>query len=343
MGDALGAPVEFLTLSEIKSEVGDAGVTEVLPPGHFTDDTQMILFTCAGLLDASMRFEATGTCHPTVQVYDAYLAWLATQGDAWDSVRRSDGPSVPSPYLWSQRALHRREAPGMTCLAALRSGTCGRLGEPINDSKGCGGVMRAAPAGFLIPGVELGTAPGEAYHLGCEIAAITHGHRLGIHPSGLLAAIIHRLCVGSSIDAAIDETIHLAPDDLASLIVRACDLGRHGPPAPADIATHLGGGWVGEEALAIAVACSIAAPDIATGLLASVNHSGDSDSTGALAGNLLGAAFGRAALPAAWLDDVDALAIVDEVASDVVTWVVDRPPADEPDEDFARLFARYVA
>lgn len=314
----------------------------MLEPGHFTDDTQMTLFTCAGLMDASMRFEATGSCVPVVQVYDAYLAWLATQGETWEAIARFDGPARPSPFLFGCAPLHRREAPGATCLGALRSGQIGRIDHPINGSKGCGGIMRAAPAGLLVPGYEVGSSPSEAYHLGCEIAAITHGHPLGIHPAGFLAALVHLLVVGATLDEALDDVVDLAPRDLAAVVDGARQLGADAPPSPAQIEEVLGGGWVGEEALAVAVAVSVSAPDLISGLLASVNHSGDTDSTGAITGNILGAIFGSTGIPSGWLEHVDSIEIVATVARDVSTWVLDRPSAEQPDHRFAELFARYV-
>ena len=50
----------------------------------------------------------------------------------------------------------------------------------------------------------------------------------------------------------------------------------------------LGGGWIAEEALAIALHAALAARGLEEGLRLAVTHSGDSDSTGAIAGNLLG-------------------------------------------------------
>ena len=56
---------------------------------------------------------------------------------------------------------------------------------------------------------------------------------------------------------------------------------------------RLGKGWVAEETLAIAIYCSLKYQnDFSKGIIAAVNHSGDSDSTGAATGNILGAALG---------------------------------------------------
>ncbi|MBC7292819.1 MAG: ADP-ribosylglycohydrolase family protein, partial [Thermoleophilia bacterium] len=179
VGDALGAPVEFLSWDEIRARYGPEGVKGyVLGPyglGAVTDDTQMTLATARGLLaagDAVVRgdFEAA-----TRSVYVAYLQWLAT-------------PADPRP----------RRARGFTCLSALRSGALGTVARPLNDSKGCGGVMRVAPVGLALPG-----RPDEAFALGVRVAAITHGHPGGYIPAGVLAALVSRLVAGEDLHGAV--------------------------------------------------------------------------------------------------------------------------------------------
>ena len=60
----------------------------------------------------------------------------------------------------------------------------------------------------------------------------------------------------------------------------------------------LGEGWVGEEAIAIAVYCAIRhEDDFEAAICAAVNHGGDSDSTGAICGNIMGAKLGYDAIP----------------------------------------------
>ncbi len=81
----------------------------------------------------------------------------------------------------------------------------------------------------------------------------------------------------------------------------------------------LGGGWVAEEALAIAVFCALKAQDFAHGVLLAVNHSGDSDSTGAIAGNILGTLLGFEALPEALLSPLEQRAEIDQVARDLAS------------------------
>ena len=57
IGDALGAPVEFLRLQEIKKRYGKDGIADFhgwrgFKPGSYTDDTQMSLATAVGCLRA---------------------------------------------------------------------------------------------------------------------------------------------------------------------------------------------------------------------------------------------------------------------------------------------------
>ncbi len=146
VGDALGAPVEFMTRSEILRRFGPNGITDYAPAyggiGTITDDTQMTLFTAEGLIRAYVRWCDRGISSTSGVVASAYQRWLLTQSEPPMHDIQSDG------WLFGQRELHHRRAPGITCLAALRS--MKSLGEAArNDSKGCGGVMRVAPVGLF--------------------------------------------------------------------------------------------------------------------------------------------------------------------------------------------------
>jgi ADP-ribosyl-[dinitrogen reductase] hydrolase len=337
VGDALGAPIEFHTWAQIRSMFGPDGLCEVLAPGHFTDDTQMTLFTCEGLLAAVLRQSERGISNPSAEVFLSYQHWLDTQ-EGRGRETTEGGARRRDSWLASDPRLHRREAPGNTCLSALQSGVAGTVHERINDSKGCGAVMRAAPAGIIPSHGD----PKVAYEVGCMTAALTHGHDLAIHSAGLFAAVICRVLGGEFISEAAQSSLELTIPEIRTTIESALELGKHGVPTAEVIESELGGGWVAEEALAIAIACSVAAPDFESGVVASVNHSGDSDSTGSLCGNLLGSALGESAIPTRWLDSVDALDLVLEVANDCVLWVVDRPTSFDADRQvFEHLFHRY--
>ncbi len=94
---------------------------------------------------------------------------------------------------------------------------------------------------------------------------------------------------------------------------------RTGPPDGAAIETMLGRGWVGDEALAIGLACALtadtgSAAGIAAALWRSAAHS--SDSTASIAGNLLGAMVGTRRLPRRWLSPPDLRSIIERPGAD---------------------------
>ena len=265
--------------------------------GAITDDTQMTLFTAEGLLRADVRWHHKGICHPPSVLHHAYIRWLHTQGERSRSPLSEDKMDG---WLIGVAGLHARRAPGNTCVAALRGATMGTIDRPLNDSKGCGGVMRVAPIGLVAEDEEA------AFDMGCETAAITHGHPSGYYSAGCFASIIQQLVAGRSLPDAIDRTLailgrggHRGHDECSAAILQALALWRD-PTRVASPETieRLGGGWVGEEALAIALYCALVAQDdFARAVRLAVNHSGDTDSTGAIAGNLVGLMAGRGGHP----------------------------------------------
>lgn len=306
VGDALGAGIEFDSWDRIRKRFGADGLRAYGRMGAITDDTQMTLFTAEGLIRALNRMAGKGICSTRHVVHHAYRRWLATQDGRHDTGH--DGWLITVPGLWHSRA------PGNTCLSALHSGQVGSVQEPINDSKGCGGVMRAAPVGFLV-------GEDSRFRLGCDVAAITHGHPDGYLPAGALAVIVGGLVDGVGLATALDaaeERLCEAPSHENSLAALRAGraAGVNGLPTP-EALEALGGGWVGEEALAIAVACVVGGIDRpADALLAAVNHSGDTDSTGSIAGNLLGAAHGAEWLPTPWLEELELREVIEQMAKD---------------------------
>ena len=77
---------------------------------------------------------------------------------------------------------------------------------------------------------------------------------------------------------------------------------------------------VAEEALAISRYCALSAQDFESGVVLAVNLDGDSDSTGAITGNLLGAQFGVEAIPLRWLDALELREVIQAVADDLATF-----------------------
>lgn len=252
-------------------------------------------------------------------IYLSYLDWLHTQ----DPKGYTDNPKLS--WLVDEKGLYERRAPGNTCLSALSSGDMGTFGMRINRSKGCGGVMRTAPVGLLM-GVN-DTNYRDADELAAQAAAITHGHDLGFIPAAMLSDIVGRLSrrdisVKEAVDAAMAATKELF-SDMEHIDAFLYLMGKAIVLSEEDIddldAIHaLGQGWIGDEALAIAVYCSLKYPeDIEKALIAAVNHEGDSDSTGAITGNIVGAHVGFSNIPEKFVRDLELKDLILEVADDM--------------------------
>src|SRR4051794_27207286 len=320
VGDALGAPVEFLGLREIRARFGRDGITELTEAygrvGAITDDTQMTMFTAEGMVPAVRRAMAKGIWGTEAAfAYHAYRHWLQTQGEPLPPVPTMHGLSGPlagehRSRLLELPELHARRAPGATCVAALKSGDYGTVAHPINQSKGCGGVMRIAPVGLF-----------GRFEAGCEIAAITHGHPSGYLAAGFLTVAIGALREGRGLHDAIElgRTSLRTGDhhhEVLAAVEQARSAARQG--ASPEAVERLGEGWVAEEALAIALYCALAADDFEMGVRLAVNHGGDSDSTGAIAGNLLGTMYGVTAIPERWLAQLELRPEIEKLALDLL-------------------------
>jgi ADP-ribosylglycohydrolase len=321
VGDALGAPVEFMSLAQIRNEHGRAGVTGFEPAygrrGAITDDTQMTLFTAEALIRALHRWDGRGIASIPAVAHGAYLRWLSTQGEG--------GRVVGDPgWLVGAPALHARRAPGNTCLDALRSGKAGTPSAPINDSKGCGGVMRVAPVGL--------TRLEDPFAVASELAALTHGHPSGNLAAGYLALVVRDVSRGAELrDACYAATRRLVRErrheEVLGAVEGALALAARAEPSAVAVES-LGAGWVAEEALAIGLYCALVAKDFAHGVLLAVNHGGDSDSTGSIAGNLLGLLAGERGVPAQWLRELELRDVIATVADDLrAHFGSDAPPA----------------
>ncbi|SHK65401.1 ADP-ribosylglycohydrolase [Marinobacter antarcticus] len=321
VGDALGGAVEFLSRSQILQQFGEKGITDYVYAyggrGRITDDTQMTLYTAEGLLRGQMRGLDKGITSYTNTVAHAYIRWLATQGE--------QNQRVPTPmdgWLHQHRELHHQRAPGMTCLSALRD--MAQAGEPAaNDSKGCGGVMRVAPVGLFCWHFWGKSDTAKVFEMGADIAALTHGHPSGYLTGGVLAVLIFALADGATLMEALDHVrallvLHRGHEEALQAIDNAVRLSTAGISHPEAIRL-LGEGWVAEEALAVSLYCALVAESFEQAIILAVNHDGDSDSTGAITGNILGAMQGTRVIPERWLDPLELRDVIEVMASDLWT------------------------
>ncbi|TKZ15766.1 ADP-ribosyl-(dinitrogen reductase) hydrolase [Shimia litoralis] len=305
-GDSLGAEIEFLSLDAIRRKFPD-GISD-LPPhqglrGAITDDTQMTLFTAEGIIRAHVRGALKGICHPPSVVHHALLRWYRTQGGK---------PRIETDHvgLVADRRLWARRAPGMTCLSSLGAGR--DLGARAkNDSKGCGTIMRVAPVALMVPRDQVRP-------MAIDTSALTHGHPTGQLAAAAWAEMLADAAAGVKLEesastlAAEYERLENG-EETARAIRKALDAPRDGSPETVE---SLGGGWTAEEALSIVLYACLAGKTFDDALHIAVFHSGDSDSTGAIAGNMMGLIDPLAAMKHRWAPVIEGADLITRLVRD---------------------------
>lgn len=331
VGDALGYPVEFMSHREIINKYGYRGITKYElrhRKALVSDDTQMTMYTANSLLFAYTRMMARGIGAPLhVYVAKGYEEWYFTQCcRKVDELKEKLNTGYLTCWISNIPEIYASRAPGNTCLEAIKNGAAGTVDEPINDSKGCGGVMRVAPVGLFASAFRWDAR--KVMNEGAAMAAITHGHELGYIPAAALAYIINQIVTrpDARIKEIVEDTIrnlncvfegkrHVT--EMTRLLNLAVELSQcHLDDFEA--IKQLGKGWVGEEALAVAVYCALRHSDcFEDAVVAAVNHGGDSDSTGSICGNIMGAYLGFNAIPAKYIGRLELLEELLELADDL--------------------------
>ncbi len=295
LGDALGQPVEFNQMEVIRQRYGPNGIQEPKSWAIWTDDTEMTFAVTRALLRLGSLKEIQDLEEDAVgQIFaDEYIKWF-------------DNPGY---------------APGPTCMNAvnfLRShkATSWRTAGK-NDSKGCGSVMRAAPVGLwftnaLAPEIPEGRGPIHDLLIRISMiqSEITHGHKAAT-AAALAGAYVVALAASGTKPGEmlrpVQKLCNVIHPDFAQVMAKlenALNRRIKGEINNDIDAMHaIGLGWVGEEAFAMALYAAIQFPDDFQGCLrAAVNHNGDSDSVGCIAGSIMGTYHGIKCIPPEWVN-----------------------------------------
>lgn len=371
-GDALGYPVEFMSRNAILARYGDKGITEFKLDSDgkalVSDDTQMTLFTANGMLMGLTRGYMRGIGgDPKDYVGGAYIDWYYTQ-----TVNKvSERDDFHYTWLRDLPELAHRRAPGITCLNACESLLAHRDVE--NNSKGCGGIMRVAPMGLFDASFKESGGSGFYYktvylaEAGAHIARVTHLHPLGYLPAALMTLLLSRIVpltpdevkesIIDIINGGLDVMMNMYGNDYAkykeylrTLTLKAVNL-AHSNISDIQAIMQLGEGWTAEEAWAISLYCVIRHVDnMKEAIIAAVNHDGDSDSTGSITGNIMGAIYGYEAIKRERLfcpygkkfeDTIELHNIILAIADDLYTGCIisEYDPIDTPEKK--QWYARY--
>lgn len=325
-GDALGYPFEFVP-SEMMPKRGAAGSSlahaDRRRPAQISCNTQQALYAACGLLNGCESGLAISQPEALCNqfVWAACREWYALQ------LHPRQGLAAPACFVSADPAMRAWRSPDSDSLNALREGRPGTLLAALNAAKSCGGLSRAAAVALLNAG---GPLAAEKAFLAAEAAALTHGSALGFIPAALLACVLSEAVYPSRRHPSLKSAVALAMDCVRHQFGRVFPLAEHvlqrvawsirlaetaAETADAAAVESLGSGFMAEEALAIAVFCSLRHPgSFEKGVFAAVNHGGNSSAAGSLTGQILGAWLGFEAIPRRLRENVEAARTVEEVA-----------------------------
>jgi ADP-ribosylglycohydrolase len=305
IGDALGYPVEFMSLKEIEKILGPNGVTgfdslkhpEIAsrirqPIGSYSDDTQMSLATANALINA----KSDNLEDIMQEVVKEYISW-------------ADSPE-------------NNRYPGNTCMAGIRNLKAGMhwTNSGIPNGKGCGAAMRTAPIGLYFADdihslINCSQAVGSCTHkdsgaiaAGSVVAyvirnAILYGSLINKNPSLLNnQEFIEEILNARKVSFPLKSKLEKLNQNLNYQDSRGA-------------LKKLGQGWHGDEAVAMALYCFLKSPrDYRKTVLAGTNIDGDSDSVALIAGAISGAYNGIQSIPQEWINQIENKELLRETA-----------------------------
>lgn len=268
LGDALGNPTEFMSLPIIKKNYGEIGIQHPPTPALYTDDTQMTVALTEGLLEAgveaSLDEQMTAVGHRFVH--------------------------------WMHHAPHR--APGLTCLRGVEQfkahsdwRTSGVL-----TAQGCGSAMRVASIGYLYQ-----HNPMRLLEVAAASSIITHNHPRTI-ASAIAAAVLVKLALDGIHPQEYLRQVMEITDGISTEFDQCMyRVGQAHFASEERCLQHIGEGWIGEEAVGLAIWCVTRYPDDYLAVVRrAANTNGDSDSIACIAGGISAARLGLDAIPSDW-------------------------------------------
>ena len=286
IGDALGLPVQFLSMEELSKApvTGMRGFgTFNLPPGTWSDDSSLTLAT----LESIQRNDAV----VYEDIMENYADWLI------------DGHFTPYGYAFDQ---------GSTCVRAITNYVkgsdtehCGITGEYAN---GNGALMRIMPVCLYAYEKEKAGLWSETDALQCvhKVSALTHNHirsqmACGIYFFLVRAIIEEEGTLMEKMQKGIDDANVFYRTDVLNLLEwtrygRIFDLETFALTEEKDIKSS---GYV-VDSLEAAIWSLITTDSMEKALLKAVNLGADTDTVGAIAGGLAGLHYGYESVPVEW-------------------------------------------
>ena len=265
IGDAVGMPAEFMQPGSFEPVTNmRAGGVFNLPAGYWTDDTSMALCLADSLLECGG--------YDSYDVMNKYRSW-------WQDGYRSSQDHCFDIGNQVQQALRDFiTTPEVIPTTTVRS-----------ESAGNGTVMRLAPA---IIAAYSHRSPEEIIQLARISARETHYSLEAEIGTEVFAALLINALKTDLKRSVLDVSKHSTGGLFAELFERITDT------------NNLNNSGYIIHSLQVAVWAFLKYDSFEEGMLAAINLGGDSDTNGAIYGQLAGAFYGYDAIPQHWRDEL---------------------------------------
>lgn len=267
--DALGRPVEHLTLEQIKQKYGDKGILELPPNSPWTDDTQLMLVLARGLLRGA-ELELPELMDKIVK---ELVLWLDEPDLGAGATTKGAALGLKEGIHWSNSGL---------------------------NSKTCGSLMRVGIIGFIFR-----NDPEKLIKAASISGRITHTHPAA-DATSVAGAYAVKLALDGVDPREMFEPLLEVTQGISQEFTQALESSyktAYSSIVDEEGLKKLGQGWYADETFALAYFCILRYPnDYKKAIQTAVNITGDSDSVAGVAGGILGARLGVDAVPISWIE-----------------------------------------
>ncbi len=319
VGDAMGNTVDKKSWEEICQDYGPNGLLGYDLQNEYADVTsytQLAAFVANGLLLGATRAQP-----------EAYPKYVALSLKEWSRAQQFR-VTAEKTFCWVAQipALRRRLCMDTRMLDSLARETLGTPSAPINTALSPGSLTTAVAVGLFFDPKRMD--PRQVGKLGAEAVAMTHGAAetyltgavLAYTIAGILQSPEHSLQeqLSHAVNAVREQFgEQQALASIASLLRKAIGLTRDPEITPLVAMTMLGCTTAAECLAGAVYASLIHAANFDEAMIVAVNHSGRSAAVGAVTGAILGARLGAEALPEFYLESLEPIAALEELAEDL--------------------------
>ncbi len=323
VGDAMGNTVDRKNLTDICADYGPNGLLGYdLANGYaeVSSYTQLAAYAANGLIMALARAQAYGrSASPIHYVSIALREWARTQ--QYSPMAKNDC------WLSTVPELKRRRCMDTRMLDALTRENLGTLQAPVYRNDQPSALTEVIPVALL--SCLMNTDQDEIDRLGAEIVALTHGHTETILSAAILTHALSVLLeepdigVKALVESAMDAvSLQFGPEfgdmgHIWELLQKAQTLAESNSIAPMEAMERLRCRTAAEVLSGVLYTCITCQDDFDTAMITAVNHSGRSAAVGAITGAVLGIRFGEDILPDFYLESLEPVALLQQLADDL--------------------------